>query len=69
MNAKLSPISELNGIIPSLHTPFNINKSIDLFFKNGVCKLGIIPFNSFIGDRAFILFWCHFLHLGQPQVI
>ena len=29
MNSKLSPISELNGIIPSLHTPFKINKSID----------------------------------------
>ena len=29
MNPKLSPISELNGIIPSLHTPFKINKSID----------------------------------------
>ena len=29
MNSKLSPISELNGIIPSLHTPFNNNKSID----------------------------------------
>ena len=29
MNAKLSPINELNGIIPSLHTPFKNNKSID----------------------------------------
>ena len=29
MNSKLSPISELNGIIPSLHTPFKNNKSID----------------------------------------
>ena len=29
MNTKLSPIKELNGIIPSLHTPFLKNKSID----------------------------------------
>ena len=29
MNAKLSPINELNGIIPSLHTPFKDDKSID----------------------------------------
>ena len=29
MNAKLSPINDLNGIIPSLHTPFKNNKSID----------------------------------------
>ena len=29
MNSKLSPIKELNGIIPSLHTPFLKNKSID----------------------------------------
>ena len=29
MNVKLSPINELNGIIPSLHTPFLKNKSID----------------------------------------
>ena len=29
MNTKLSPINELNGIIPSLHTPFKNNKSID----------------------------------------
>ena len=29
MNAKLSPLNELNGIIPSLHTPFKNNKSID----------------------------------------
>ena len=33
MNAKLSPINELNGIIPSLHTPFKNNKSIDLSFN------------------------------------
>ena len=30
MNAKLSPINELNGIIPSLHTPFKNNKSIGI---------------------------------------
>ena len=29
MNAKLSPINDLNGIIPRLHTPFKNNKSID----------------------------------------
>ena len=29
MNAKLSPLDELNGIIPSLHTPFKNNNSID----------------------------------------
>ena len=29
MNVKTSPINELNGIIPSLHTPFFKNKSID----------------------------------------
>ena len=29
MNTKPSPINELNGIIPSLHTPFKNNRSID----------------------------------------
>ena len=27
--SKASPLRELNGIIPSLHTPFNKDKSID----------------------------------------
>ena len=41
MNAKLSPINELNGIIPSLHTPFKNNKSIDYksFEKLGLPNL------------------------------
>ena len=29
MTSKSSPLSELNGIIPSLHTPFKNDKSID----------------------------------------
>tara|TARA_X000000950_G_scaffold50585_1_gene59546 strand:- start:386 stop:601 length:216 start_codon:yes stop_codon:yes gene_type:complete len=45
MNAKLSPINDLNGIIPSLHTPFK-NKVAEEIFSTYVCRGNIQEFDE-----------------------